>query len=92
MEFGPITSCQIDGEKSTNNDRFYFLGLQNYCGWMTSHKIKNACSLEEKLWKNLDSILKSRDITFPTKVLIVKANIVPVVLYGCESWKIKKAE
>ena len=73
-----------------NSDRLYFLGLQNHFG--AARDSKDACSLEEQLMTNLDSILKSRDITLPTKVHLVKAMVFPVVVYGCESWTIKKAE
>ena len=70
-----------------------FLGLQNHCRWwLAAMKLKDACSLEEKVMTNLDSILKSRDITLSTKVHLVKAMVFPVVMYGCESWTIKKAE
>ena len=71
-----------------NSERLYFLGLQNYC----SHKIKRCLLLGRKAMTNLDSVFKSRDITLPTKVHIVKATVFPVVMYGCESWTIKKAE
>ena len=73
-----------------NSDRLYFVGLQNHFG--AARDSKDACSLEEQLMTNLDSILKSRDITLPTKVHLVKAMVFPVVVYGCESWTIKKAE
>ena len=72
---------------SGNSGRLYFLGLQNHC----SHEIKRLL-LERKVTTNLDSILKSRDVTLPTKVHLVKAMVFPVVMYGCESWTIKKAE
>ena len=72
-------------------DRLYFLGLQNHCGWC-SHKIKRCLLLGRKAMTNLDSILKSRDITLLTKVSILKAMIFPVIMYGCESWTINKAE
>ena len=76
-----------------NTDRLYFLGFQNHCRWLTAAmKLKDTCSLEEKLWQNLDGILKSRNITLPAKVCIVKAMVFPVVMYVCESWTIKKAE
>ena len=71
-----------------NSDRLYFGGLQNHC----SHEIKRCLFLGRKVMTNLDSILKSRDITLPTKVRLVKAMVFPVVMYGCESWPIKKAE
>ena len=73
--------------KSGNSDRFYFLGLQNHC----SHEIKRCLLLGKKATKNLDSVLKNRDITLLTKVHTVKAMIFPVVMYRCESWTIKKA-
>ena len=77
---------------SGNSDSLYFLGLQNHCKcWAAAVKLKDACSLEEKL-ANLDSILKSRDVTLPTKVCLVKAMVFLVVMYGCETWTIKKAE
>ena len=71
-----------------NSDRLYFLGLQNHC----SHEIKRRLLLGRKVMTNLDSILKSRDITLSTKIRLVKAMVFPVVMYGCESWTIKKAE
>ena len=75
-----------------NNDRLYFLGLQNHDRWFCSHEIKRHLLLGRKAMTNLDSILKNRDITLPAKVHIVKAMVFPVVMYGCESWTIKKAE
>ena len=79
---------------SGNSDRFYFgVGAPKSLQMVTAAmKLKNAWSLEEKLMTNLDSILKSRDITLPTKVRLVKAMVFPVVMYGCESWTIKKAK
>ena len=77
---------------SGNSVRFYFLGLQNHCRWWHSHEIKRRLLLGKKVITSLDSILKSRDITLPTKVCLVKAMVFPVVIYGCESWTIKKAE
>ena len=71
-----------------NSERLYFFGLQNHC----SHEIKRCLLLGRKAMTNLDSILKSRDITLPTEVCLVKAMVFPVVMYGCESWTIKKAE
>ena len=71
-----------------NRDRLYFGGLQNHC----SQEIKRCLHLGRKVMTNLDSILKSRDVTLPTKVHLVKAMVFPVVMYGCESWTIKKAE
>ena len=74
-------------------DRLYFLGLQKSLQMVTTAmKLKNPCSLEEKLMTNLDSILKSRDITFPAKVCLVKAMVFQIVMYECKSWTIKKAE
>ena len=94
MASGPITSWEIDGETVERNSvRLYFLGLQNlqilqnHC----SHEIKRCLLLGRKVMTNLDSILKSRDITLPTKVCLVKAIVFPVVM-GCESWTVKKAE
>ena len=75
-----------------NNDRLYFWGLQNHCRWDCSHEIKRHLLLGRKAMTNLDSILKSRDIILLTKVRPVKAMVSPVVMYGCESWTIKKAE
>ena len=74
-----------------NSDRLYFLGLQNLYG-DCSHKMKRCLLLGRKAMTNLDSVLESRDITLPTKVRLVKAMVFPVVVYGCESWTIKKAE
>ena len=84
---GPITSWQIEGNNG-NSDRLYFGGLQNHC----SHEIKRRLLLGRKVMANPDSILKSRDITLPTKVCLVKAIVFPVVTCGCERWTIKKAE
>ena len=75
-----------------NNDRLYFGGLQSSADGDCSHEIKRCLLLERKAMTNLDSILKSIDITLPTKVLLVKAMDFPVVMYGCESWTIKKVE
>ena len=91
MASSPITSRQIDGETVETVTDFIFLGLQNHCG-DCSHKIKRCLLLRRKVMTNLDSILKSRDITLPTKVHLVKAVVFPVVVYGCERWTIKKAE
>ena len=77
---------------SGNSDRLYFGGLQNHCRWWHSHEIKRHLLLGRKAMTNLDSILKSRDITLPTRVCLVKAIVFPVVMYGCESWTIKKVE
>ena len=75
-----------------NSDRLYFLGLLNQCGGDHSHEIRRRLLLGRKAMTNLDGIFKSRDITLPTKVQLVKAMVFPVVMYGCESWTIKKAE
>src|SRR5574337_367338 len=88
---GPITSWQIDGETG-NRVRLYFLGLQNTADGDCSREIKRRLFLGRKVMTNLDSILKSRDITLPTKVRLVKAMVFPVVMYGCESCTVKKAE
>ena len=77
---------------SGNSDRLYFWGLQNPVDGDCSHEIKRHLLFERKVMTNLDSILKSRDITLPTKFYLVKAMVFPVVMYGCESWTIKKAE
>ena len=91
--FGPITSWQIDGETVETVAEFIFWGSPKSLQMVTAGmKLKDAYSLEEKLMTNLDSMLKSRDITLPTKVHLVKAMVFPVVMYGCESWTIKKAE
>ena len=87
MASSPITSWQIDGEKNGNSDRLYlFLGSQITADVDCSHEIKRCLLLGRKAMTNLDSILKSRDITLPTKVLLVKAMVFPVVVDGCESW------
>ena len=91
MASGPITSWQIDGE-TMEIVRDYFLGLQNTADGECSHEIKRHFLLGSKAMTNLDSILKSRDITLLTKVHLAKAMVFPVVMYGCESWTIKKAE
>ena len=75
--------------KNKSSDRFYFLGLQNHCGQWLQHEIKRCLLLGRKAMTNLDSILKSRDITLLTKVHLVKAMVFPVVMYGCESWTIE---
>ena len=92
MACGPITSWQIDGEKVEALTDFIFLGSKITGDGDCSYEIKRCLLLGRKAMTNLDSILKSRDITLPTKVCIVKAMIFPVVMYGCESWTIKKAE
>ena len=88
---GPIISWQIDGE-TMETVRLYFLGSKITAGGDCSHGIKRRLPLGRKTMVNLDSILKSRDINLPSKVYLVKAMVFPVVLYGCESWTIKKAE
>ena len=75
-----------------NSERLYFLGLQNHCRWWLQLEIKRCLLLEGKAMTNLDSILKSRNITLPTKVCLDKAMVFPVVMYGCESWMVKKVE
>ena len=92
MASGPITSWQIDEETVETVSDFIFGGSKITAVGDCSHEIKTRLLLGRKVMTNLDSILKSRDITFPTKVLLVKAMIFPVVMYGCESWAIKKAE
>ena len=89
---GPITSWQIDGETAETVTDFIFLGSKITADDDCSHEIKRHLFLERKVMTNLDSILKSRDITLPTKVHLVKAMVSPVFMYGCESWTIKKAE
>ena len=88
----PITSWQIEGEKVETVKDFIFLGSKITAVGDCSHEIKRHLLLGRKAMINLDSVLKSRDITLPTKVQIVKAMVFPVVMYGCESWTIKKAE
>ena len=92
MASGPITSWQIDGETMETVRDFIFLGSKITVDGDCSHEIKRCLLLGRKAMTNLDSILKSRDITLPTKVHLVKAMIFPLVMYGCESWTIKKAE
>ena len=92
MASGPITSWQIDGETVETVADFIFLGSQITADGDYSNEIKRRLLLGRKVMTNRDSILKSRDITLPTKVRLVKAMVFPVVLYGCESWTIKKAE
>ena len=89
---GPITSWQIDGETVETVADFIFLGSKITADGNCSHGIKRRLLLGRKVMSNLDSILKSRDISLPTEVHIVKATVFPVVMYGCESWIIKKAE
>ena len=90
MASSPITLWQITGNNG-NSDRLYFLGSKITADGDCSHEIKRHLLLERKAMTNLDSILKSRDIPLPTKVHLVKAMAFPVVMYGCESWTIKKA-
>ena len=92
MESGPIISWQIEGEKVEAVTDFLFLGSKITVDGDYSHEIQRCLVLGRKVMTNLDSILKSRDITLPTKVCIIKAMFVPVVMYGCENWTIKKAE
>ena len=92
MASGPITSWQIDRETMETMTDFIFLGSKITADGDCSHEIKRLLLLGRKVITNLDSILKSRDITLPTKVRLVKAMVFPVVLYGCESWTIKKCE
>ena len=90
--FGPISSWQIDGEAVETMIDFIFLGSKIIADGDCSHEIKRRLLLRRKAMTNLDRILKSRDITLPTKVHLVKAMVFPVVMYGCEHWTIKKAE
>ena len=92
MASGSITSGQIDGETMETVTDFIFLGSKITAGGNCSHKIKRCLLLERKAMKNLDGVFKIRDMTLPTKVRLVKAMVFPVVLYGCESWTINKAE
>ena len=92
MASGPITSWQIDGETVETVSDFIFLGSKITADGDYSHEIKRHLLLERKVMTNLDSIFKSRDITLPTKVRLVKAMFFPVAMYGCESWTVKKAE
>ena len=92
MASGPITSWQIDGETVETVAAFIFGGSKITADGDCSHEIKRRLLLGKKVMTNLDSILKSRDITLPTKVCLVKAMVFPVVMYGCESWTVKKAE
>ena len=92
MASDPIISWQVDGETVETVRDFIFLGSKITADGDCSHEIKGHLLLGRKAMINLDSILKSRDITLPTKVHLVKAMVFPVVMYGCESWTIKKAE
>ena len=89
---GPITSWEIDGETVETVSDFIFLGSKITADGDCSHEIKRCLPLRRKVMTNLDSIFKSRDITLPTKVRLVKAMVFPMVMYGCESWTVKKAE
>ena len=91
MASGPITSWQIEGEKVETVTDFIFLGFKITADGDCSHDIKKHLLLGRKAMTNLDSVLKSGDITLPTRVCIIRAMIFPVVMYGCESWTIKKA-
>ena len=92
MASGPITSWEIDEETVETVSDFIFWGSKITADGDCSHEIKRRLLLGRKVLTNLDSILKSRDITLPTKVRLVKAMVFPVVMYGCESWTVKKAE
>ena len=92
VTFSPITSWKIDGETMETVTNFIFLGSKITVDGDCSHEIKRHLLLRRKAVKNLDSLLKSRDITLLTKVRLIKAVVFPVVMYGCESWTIKKSE
>ena len=92
MASGPITSWQIDGETVETMADFVYLGSKITADGDCSHEMKRCLLLGRKVMTNLDSIFKSRDITLPTKVCLVKAMVFPVAMYGCESWTVKKAE
>ena len=92
MASGPITSWETDGETVETVSDIIFGGYKITADGDCSHEIKRCLLLRRKVMTNLDSILKSRDITLPTKVHLVKAMVFPVVMYGCESWIVKKAE
>ena len=92
MASGPITSWEMDGKTVDTVSDFIFLGSKITAGGDCTHEIKRCLLFGRKVMTNLDSILKSRDITLPTKVHLVKAMVFPVVMYGCESWTVKKAE
>ena len=92
MASGPITSWQIDGERVETVADFILGGSKITVDGDCSHEIKRRLLLARKVMASLDSILKSRDITLPTKVCLVKSMVFPVVMYGCESWTVKKAE
>ena len=92
MESGPITSWEIDGETVETMTNVIFLGSTVTADGECSHEIKGRLLLGRKVMTNLDSIFKSRDVTLPPKVRLVKAMVFPVVMYGCESWTVKKTE
>ena len=92
MASGPITSWEIDGENVETVSDFIFGGSRITANGDCSHEIKRRLLLGRKVMTNLDSTFKSRDITLPTKVCLVKAMVLPVVMYGCENWTVKKAE
>ena len=92
MASGPVTSWEIDGETVEIVSDFIFLGSKITADGDCSHEIKRHLLLERKVMTNLDSILKSRDVTFPKRIYLVKVMVFPVVMYGCESWSVKKAE
>ena len=92
MASGSITSLEIDGETVETLSDFMFLGSKITADGDCSHEIKRCLLLGRKVMTNLDSMFKSRDITLPTKVCLVNAMVFPVVMYGCESWTVKKAE
>ena len=92
MESGPIASWQIDGKTGETVADFIFLGFKITAEGDSSHEIRRCLLLGRKVMTNLDSILKSRDITLSTKVRLAKTMVFPVVMYGCKSWTIKKAE
>ena len=92
MASSPITLWQIDGEAVETVSDFIFVGSKITADGDCSHEIKRRLLLGRKVMTNLDSILKNRDITLPTKVHLVKTTVSPVVIYGCESWTVKKAE
>ena len=92
MASSPITSWEIDGETVETVADFTFLGFKITADGECSHEIQRCLLLGRKIMTNLDSILKSRDITLPTKVHLIKAMVFPIVMYGCESWTVKKAE
>ena len=92
MASGPITSWEIDGETVETVSDFIFLGSKITTDGDCSHEIKRCLLLGRNVMTNIDSVLKSRDITLPTKICLVKAMVFPVVMYGCESWTVKKVE